>query len=98
MGERSGMELEVGSGRDDAPSVSALPFWVAAVGGLLLAIASIASLPGLVSGAATVLFVVGVVLFLFVALRRSREEGVPLTKALGQGARDAIRFAWWMMP
>lgn len=77
--------------------MKAAPFWLAAIGGLLLAAASVAGSSGLqVPGA--VLLVLGMVLFGVVAARRSRREGTGLTSALARGVRDALRFAWHLMP
>jgi hypothetical protein len=77
--------------------VRAAPFWLAAVGGLLLAAASITSSRALeILGA--VLFVLGVVSFLVAAVRRSQSEGIPLRTAMARGALDALRFAWSLMP
>jgi Flp pilus assembly protein TadB len=92
------MTLEHPPQVDDAGLRESIPFWVAAAGGILLAVASIRSLPSVVSLIGAVLFVLGVVLFFVVAVERSRREGVALTSALGQGARDALRFAWLLMP
>jgi hypothetical protein len=94
----SGMTLDEPSARDDASLVDSLPFWLAAVGGVLLAVSSVKSLPTAVWAVGAALFVLGVALFFMVAARRSRADGVALTRALGEGARDALRFAWHLMP
>jgi hypothetical protein len=78
--------------------VRAVPFWVAAAGGIVLAVASIRGLPNVVSVVGAVLLVFGALLFFVIAVQRSRGEGVALTRALGQGARDALRFVWQLMP
>jgi hypothetical protein len=78
-------------------TVKAGPFWIAVAGGLLLAVASIRSYRFVeVIGAG--LFLLGVILFFVVAVSRSRADGVAFTAALRQGAADAMRFAWHVMP
>jgi hypothetical protein len=77
--------------------VRAAPFWLAAVGGLLLAAASIASSPTLELVGA-MLFVLGAVSFFVAAVRRTRSEGIALRTAMARGALDALRFAWSLMP
>jgi hypothetical protein len=78
--------------------VRAGSFWVAVGGGLLLAVGSVATVPSVVSVVGAVLFALGVVVFFADAVGRSRREGVSLTTALRRGARDALRFAWYLMP
>jgi uncharacterized membrane protein YecN with MAPEG domain len=67
------------------------------VGGLLLATASITG-SRLVQLLGAVLFVVGVVVYCGVAVRRSRGEGIGLGASMGRSALDALRFAWYLMP
>jgi hypothetical protein len=83
--------------RADVEVVRAAPFWLAAVGGVLLAAASVAGsrVLELLGGA---LFALGVVAFFGVAVRRSRSEGIRLRTSVGRSARDALRFAWQLMP
>jgi hypothetical protein len=44
------------------------------------------------------LFVLGSMLFLVEAVRRARMDGVRTTTALSQRMRDALRFAWHLLP
>lgn len=74
-----------------------LPFWVAALGGILLAVTFVTPSPTLVVVGAGI-FVLGVLLFFSAAVQRGRAEGVGPMTALGRGARDALRFAWHLMP
>jgi membrane associated rhomboid family serine protease len=91
------MSLEFGSPCADAVSVTTVPFWLAALGGVFGAAASIAgSFAAGAIGAA--LFLLGVVWFFAAAVRKSRAEDVRLATALLQGTRDALRFAWYLMP
>jgi hypothetical protein len=91
------MSLESGSRRADAVSVTTVPFWLAALGGVIGAVASIAgSFVAEAIGAA--LFVLGVAWFFAAAVGKSRAEDVRLATALLHGARDALRFAWYLMP
>jgi hypothetical protein len=78
-------------------AVKSLPFWIAASGGVLLAVSTVAPIPtaGAVGG---VLFLVGVILFVTIAVRRARDEGTGILISLRRGARDALRFAWYLMP
>jgi hypothetical protein len=75
----------------------ALPFWIAAAGALLLAAASIKSSP-LIEVIGAALLTLGVLGFFVAAVRRSRTEGIGLATAFGRSARDAVRFAWYLMP
>ena len=75
----------------------AVPFWIAAAGGVLLAVASIKNSP-VIEAIGVALFMLGMVGFFGAAVRRSRTEGISLATALGRGARDAVRFAWYLMP
>jgi hypothetical protein len=91
------MSLEDGAPYVDVLTVMAVPFWIAAAGGFLLAVASITSrrLVEVIGGG---LFVLGAILFFVAAVSRSAADGVALTAALRQGAGDAMRFAWHLMP
>jgi hypothetical protein len=74
-----------------------MPFWVAASGGVLVAAALAIDSMGIeLAGAA--LFAVGMSWFFVGAVHRSRDEGTRLTTALARGARDALRFTWYLMP
>jgi hypothetical protein len=77
--------------------VRAAPFWLVVAGGMLLAASSLVGSSALdVVGA--VLFVLGTVLFFVVAVRRSWIEGTRFPTALARSARDALRFARFLMP
>jgi hypothetical protein len=77
--------------------VRSFPFWVAAAGGVLLAATgAVGSWELGVVGA--ILFVAGVAWFFAAALRRSRSDGVSVGVSLGRTAREALRFAWYLMP
>jgi len=75
----------------------AVPFWIAVAGGLLLAVASIKG-SSLIKAIGVALFILGVAGFFVATVRRSRTEGIGLATAMGRGARDAVRFAWYLMP
>jgi hypothetical protein len=79
-------------------AVTSLPFWIAAAGGVLLAVTTVKSLPIVVGVLGAALFLGGVMLFFAVALRRARAEGMAVSTSLRRGARDALRFAWHLMP
>jgi hypothetical protein len=89
--------LEAAIRTADAQAVKALPFWVAATGGIFLAVTFVKPISALVA-VGTALFVLGVVLVFVVVVRRARRQGIPTTTALRRGARDALRFAWHLMP
>jgi uncharacterized membrane protein len=75
----------------------AVAFWIAAAGGLLLAITSIQGFSRIqATGAA--LFALGVLVFFVAAVVRSRAERMSLTMAVGQSAQEALRFAWYLVP
>ena len=77
--------------------MKATPFWIAAAGGVLVAVASVKSFPA-VEAVGALLFLLGVILFFVVAVRRARMEGIGTRAALGRGVQDALRFAWDLMP
>jgi hypothetical protein len=77
--------------------VKTLPFWITAAGGVLLAITFVTSAPALVAAGAT-FFGLGLLLFFGAAVRRGRAEGARTATVLGRGLRDALRFAWHLMP
>jgi hypothetical protein len=74
-----------------------MPFWIAATGGVLLSVTFVKPLPAVVATGAA-LFVLGVALFFVRSMRRARTQGIPAATALRRGARDALRFAWHLMP
>ena len=93
------MALEVDRSNVDAfrVEVKATPFWIAAAGGILLAVVSVKSLRA-VEALGALLFLLGLILFFVVAVQRARMEGIGTRAALGRGVRDALRFGWHLMP
>jgi hypothetical protein len=77
--------------------LSATPAWIVMAGGVLLAIASVTRLSAF-EAIGALLFVLGLILFLVVAVRRARVEEIGMATALGRGVKDSLRFAWYLMP
>jgi hypothetical protein len=77
--------------------VKTVPFWITATGGVLLALTFVKPIPAVVAAGAA-LFVLGVALSFVRFVRQARTQGIPTATALRRGARDALRFAWHLMP
>ena len=77
--------------------VRSAPFVVAAAGGILVAAALAVGSTRFELTGATV-FATGVIWVFVMAIHRSHHDGTSLPTALSRGARDALRFAWYLLP
>ena len=74
-----------------------MAFWVAAAGGVLAGIGEVTGI-GAVMAVGAALFICGIVWFFVGVVGRSRDENVGLVTAIGRAGRDAVRFAFDLMP
>ena len=74
-----------------------MAFWLAIIGGLLLAAAEVfgSSATGFVGA---ILFLAGVAWFSISATRTARRGGMSFSRAVAQSAKNAFRFAVELMP
>lgn len=68
------------------------------LGGTLLLVAELVSLPAALVGVGVVLFVVGLALALVVGFLDARREGHNLLRSLGHGFRTLWSWLWAVMP
>jgi hypothetical protein len=80
-----------------SPRFTPVGFWVAMGGGVAASTAEILGSPALAFVGAGI-FVYGVLLFFSGAVSRARAENVTLGRAIALAAKDALRFALYLMP
>lgn len=73
-------------------------FWITIIGGLGLAIDSLARLPTAAAIASFVMFLTGALTVVVLSAADARRRGIGIGRAMWQGVRQGLRWIWAFMP
>lgn len=80
------------------PRIVSLVFWITVIGGVGLALSSLARLPAAVVVASLALFLGGAVVVVVLSAADARRRDIGVGTAVWHGVRQGLRWIWAFMP